>query len=192
MYSPCIMSASSRPWRDFVNTQTQTPILPLFPILACHTFDLAAEGLRNSFCRSTPPRRQPLALDLTLAITITIAPPCVASPRFVFPPPWRHQLSYLQCAPCPLPTPHRRPPAGPHSPWVRLWNGEPKGGSARPIPPSLLRHPNLDACLSCLCRIAITDRPMALGEPWPLPLLLADASPEYQLSPSCPRFWFWF
>lgn len=48
--------------------------------------------------------------------------------------------------------------------------------------PSLLRHPNLDACLLCLCRIYITDRPMRLANHGPC-LSLADASPEYQVFP---------
>lgn len=100
--------------------------------------------------------------------------PRPASPRLVFP--------LAPCVlPCPAPSARRLLSAGPHL--TRLPSrASPKGGPAGPMPPSLLRHPNLDACLPCLCRIPITDRPMHLANHGPC-LSPADASPEYQVSP---------
>lgn len=163
---------------------------PFDPIAACHTFDLAAGGLRNP--------RSPSACSSTAVVTDCRsvlhlcqcphprprpgprpAPPRLASPRV-------SPGAMVQC--CSPTIAHRPPPApssvrwaSPHSP---PYPDEPlrKGAPPGQCPPSLLRHPNLDACLSCLCRIPITDRPMRLANHGPCPSL-ADASPEYQVFP---------
>lgn len=99
------MSPSSRAGGDFANTTRPPPLHPPFsPILACHTFDLAAGGLRNP--RSSG-AAQPLALFWCKARRLVVksswcpsayaldprpAAPRLTSPRLVFP-----------LAPCALP-----------------------------------------------------------------------------------------
>lgn len=72
----------------------------------------------------------------------------------------------LQKAPSPLPP----PPTG-------------------PVPPSLLRHPNLDAYISRASAESLPSyhrQTHALGEPWPLPLATKTPLLSTKSFPSCP------
>lgn len=103
-YSPCTVSPSSRAGGDFANT-SQPP-----PIPACHTFDLAAGGLRKprsprspgaavrccmyaaagrAASSSTPTYRLSARADHLGPHPRPSPWPCPASPRLVFPlAPW--------------------------------------------------------------------------------------------------------
>lgn len=171
MYRVAVVSR----WRGLCKHNPTETTPPLLPIPACHMFDLAAGGPRSS---STA---QPLlsadadaaavrraASSSTGVVQKCLPPPRLASPRVS---PGAMVLSQSIWS---LPTAHRprrrlsvRWPS-PHSPAQRSLSE--KGAPPGQCPPSLLRHPNLDACLSCLCRIPITDRPMRLANHGPCPL----------------------
>lgn len=101
--------------------QTQ-PVLsppppPFSPILACHTFDLAAGGLRNP--RSSG-AAQPLAVFWCKARRLVVKSycpsayaVCPAPPRLASCFPWRHVLSQSICS---MPAPSAVRQTSPHSP----------------------------------------------------------------------------
>lgn len=121
-YTPCTMSPSSRAGGDFANTnQQRLAPPPLPPSPDCHTFDLAAGGLRNprssitaqpllsadadaaaaavADARRAAPSSTPTVLGVYVLL---LALPRPASPRLVFPlAPW---CSPNLSAPCPPPT----------------------------------------------------------------------------------------
>lgn len=181
----------------------QTPHNPLpLGIPACHTFDLAAGGLRNPrgpgllnrscLLRGSPPRRQ---LLLSHALPhLAPAPPRLAS-RF----PWRRLLALpvspsaqvsAPCSllPCPLPTAHRprRPlSAGPH-----LTRPPARASPERGAPPGLCRQVYCDTrILMLVCPASAQSLSQTDPCTWRT-MALASRSPTRLLStksfPSCP------
>lgn len=128
-----------------------------------------AAGAARHAASSSTPTLQSVYLYVLILI-LALPPPRLASPRV-------SPGAMVLALPIYLFPAHRPPPA-PSSvvcplaltslacPEEPLRKGAPPGQ----CPPSLLRHPNLDACLPCLCRIPITDIPMRLANHGPCPL----------------------
>lgn len=183
--------------------QTQINAPPLLPIPACHTFDLAAGGLRNprsssaaqplwsTCCWCCKARR--LVVNTYSAECVPVCPhphprPAPAPPRLASCFPWRHgACSPNLSVPCPPPTAHRprrrlssvRWPS-PHSPAQRsLSEKGPRRANARQV-----------YCDTRILMLVCPASAESLSQTYPcawrtmaLALWLADASPEYQVFP---------